>query len=80
MSKQEPKEVNELLEIWNDILIPLGLQPHHYSKDVIINFWHLKAKMDGYKQEIQDLTEEIQSIEDIDPFENYEPQHDESRD
>lgn len=88
MNKQEPKEVNHLYIIWLVNIDHRRRRFYPYSfievctctNEMKKQFWHLKAKMDEYKQEIQDLTEEIQSIEDSDPFENFEPIRDESRD
>jgi cell division protein FtsB len=95
MTKADKKEVNELAEIWRDFY-DLGkdyvlrenrrrqriarLCLYKYDLHRVMRFWTLKAKIDKLQNKVEELEEEVQHLEDQDPFENYEPIRDESRD
>ena len=67
---------------------------HCKYSETIPYFWHLKAKINDLinftyilqqenidmKQQIEELNDEIRSLEDADPFEGYEPPHNEGHD
>jgi len=96
MAKQDPKEINELKLIWIHVkkkspdcrcCFPNPRKLHKSRKKQLrvcyntrIRFWTQKTKMDAYKQQIEDLEDEIRTLEDADPFENIDPIYNEGYD
>lgn len=81
MSKQEqsPRDVDHFSEI-REFIAKCEMEIMFEAGDVKYYVDDLEKKYNTMKREIEGLKEEVQMLEDSDPFENFEPIRDESRD
>jgi hypothetical protein len=67
MTKQAPKEPNELYLCWNLVKEPLYAfygrwKVYKYLGYAILRFWTLKAKIDDYKKQIRAFTKQVNKL------------------